>query len=145
MAIWVTEYKGHAIRVENGPSGERLFIDGAASRTPRPWFRREVRGRITDGDGAGEEIVASISGFWAARCTLTINGKPVLPRNLPQVRELIAAVILLAAMASWVVTLKREGEELQWWFGVVAIVLAFIASVSAVLQYRRARLAQRSL
>jgi len=145
MATWVTEYKGHTIRVQDDRFfGERLFIDGTMSRARRPWFRREIRGRITDGDGAGEEVVATLSGSWTARCTLAINGAHVHPQAQPQIRELVSTMIVFALVTYWLVTQDREGKRLEWSFFLVAAVLTFIASVSAILQYRSARLAQRN-
>lgn len=75
MPTWETAYKGHRIRVENGVTGEKLFIDDALATRDANLFSASLRGVIPDGEGQGEEIVAELrSGMLGVGCRVLANG-----------------------------------------------------------------------
>jgi hypothetical protein len=69
---WEVSYRGHRVQFDNGMfTGERLFIDGRCVARGGFGYRMELRGTITDGDGAGDQIMAlSEAGLLQFRCRI---------------------------------------------------------------------------
>ena len=73
--IWEADYKGHTIRVENRAFGEKLWIDDRLEDAHSGLTTRAVlRGSIRDGDGAGEQVEAVLSGLLTVNCRLSVAG-----------------------------------------------------------------------
>jgi serine/threonine protein kinase len=69
---WEVTYRGHRVRFRNSALfGERLFIDDKRVSRGGLGRRRELRGVIRHGDGAGDEIMAlTDAGFLSYRCRI---------------------------------------------------------------------------
>lgn len=77
MKTWEIAYKGHEIRVENRAlSGERLVVDGETQDEQKGFaFRSRLRGKIVDGEGAGETIKVSLGGWFTVSCSIFVDEK----------------------------------------------------------------------
>lgn len=77
MKTWITQYKGHEIRVENGWfSGERLIVDGQIQDEHKGiGFGSRLWGKIPDSDGAGEAIKVSLGGWFVINCRIFVDDK----------------------------------------------------------------------
>ena len=73
--MWEGVYKGHTIRIENRAFGEKLWIDDRLEDAHSGLATRAVlRGSIRDGDGAGEQVEAVLSGWLTVNCRLSASG-----------------------------------------------------------------------
>jgi hypothetical protein len=76
MKTWNIKYKGHAIRVENGVSGERLIVDGELQDEQTGFaVRSRLWGRIRSGDGGGEVVKVSLGGWFGTDCRIFVDDK----------------------------------------------------------------------
>jgi hypothetical protein len=144
MPEWSLDYLGHSIRVSDGSFGEKLTIDGVASQSRRPWFRSQVRGIISQGEGVGEEVVATIiSGLFSQNCKVTIGGEPLAPRLIPELGWVVRVWIGTAVIAALFTSAIREADGiLAIGFG-LWLSISFVQAISSTVQYRRAVDAQR--
>jgi serine/threonine-protein kinase len=133
---WEQVYRGHRIGFRNGVfTGERLYIDG--KRVGRGGFgrRRELRGVIRTGDGAGDEIMALVeAGLLSFRCRIYAEhtgpaaaAPPPAPTAAPP-RTFREKLVLALAVGLPVLA------------GILVVVLVLVARRSAQL----AELAQRN-
>ena len=83
MKAFLTNYKGHQIRVENGwVSGERLVIDGETQDELLGFaLRSRLWGSIRNGSGAAEFIKVELGGWSATECRIFVNDKLVYPAS----------------------------------------------------------------
>jgi len=74
---WITQYKGHEIRVENGWfSGERLYVDGQLQDEHKGFrFSSRLWGKVPSEEGAGETIKVTIGGWFVMNCRIFVDDK----------------------------------------------------------------------
>ena len=77
MKSWSVSYKGHTIRVESSAMGEtRLLVDGELQDAGFGVFK-QLTGIVRGGNGAGENIKASLSRSWFIRCHIFVEHRLV--------------------------------------------------------------------
>lgn len=78
MERWDVHFKGHAIRVENSSSQQRLFVDDELQDELYGFeFRSRMYGKIRDQDETGEEVRVSLGGFWQGIFRIFVDNRLV--------------------------------------------------------------------
>jgi len=94
------KYKGHAIRVENSVSKERLFVDGDLQDEFFGFgFRSRLFGRISDGEGGYEEIRVSLGG-WSVQCRIFVDNRLIKVNKVNSVNE-VNPVMITNTAGGW--------------------------------------------
>ena len=77
MKFWSVDYRGHTIRVESFAGGEtRLLVDGDLQDVGYSVYK-QLNGIVRGGDGAGEQIKASLTRSWFIRCHIFVDHRLV--------------------------------------------------------------------
>ncbi|HET9679592.1 MAG TPA: hypothetical protein VFP95_03405 [Gammaproteobacteria bacterium] len=76
--IWVADYKGHTIQVENSWRGEKLVVDGVVQDEHYGFATRATLwGRIKSEGGEVEEIKANLGQIFTVQCRLFVDNQAV--------------------------------------------------------------------
>ncbi len=80
MKTFLTNYKGHQVRVENSFGVERLIVDGEIQDEQIGFaMRSRLWGKLRNADGTAESIKVSLCGWLGITCRIFIDDKLVYP------------------------------------------------------------------
>lgn len=78
MTAWNVEFKGRLIRVENGISRNRLFVDGELQDEYFGFgFRSRLYGAIREVDGIRKPIRVALGGHFRVHCRIFVDDRIV--------------------------------------------------------------------
>jgi uncharacterized protein (TIGR03067 family) len=131
---WFVRYRGHLVRLENGPGGASLFIDDVSVARCGAGLHKELRATIPNSEAAGEEVVAiADSGLMGVRCRITVE-RPPPPAAAPRPAPVVVPIndqlgMRTAAKGAWLQIFEGtdyRGRLLQYGIVIFAFVPVYI-------------------
>jgi len=78
MSIWIANYEGNEIRIENSWShGEKLFVNNKLQDERLSFFSSNLTGHIVSKDDKKLPIKVNLGGYFTIECRLFIDDEKV--------------------------------------------------------------------
>ena len=78
MSIWIANYEGNEIRIENSWSrGEKLFVNNKLQDERLNFFVSDLTGHLISKNGEKKPIKANLSGYFTMGCRLFVDDEKV--------------------------------------------------------------------
>ena len=78
MSIWIANYEGNEIRIENSwIRGEKLFVNNKLQDERLNFFVSDLTGHLISEDGTKKPIKVNISGWFTMGCRLFVDDEKV--------------------------------------------------------------------
>ena len=73
MGIWITNYEGNEIRIENSIRGERLFVNNKLQDERLNFAVSDLTGHLISKNGTKKPIKVNMSGWFTIGCRLFVD------------------------------------------------------------------------